>query len=212
MDVTLGFDPGGAGQFGWAVLECPSNVTPRLRACGSALHADDAVHAGCAKLRVDDRLVAAGIDSPMYWTPSGDRAAERIVRDAMRARGARNVGGTVQHPNSLRGACVVQGPTTALLLRHRFPGVPITEAHPKALLWLLGIATSTRQPGQLAPQDFEALFRCSYSCEHERDAILAAWTAYAMVTQRFGWINLVERERDPLFIGGKVGYWLPLSS
>jgi hypothetical protein len=212
MDVTLGFDPGGAGHFGWAVLEYQSNDTPCLRACGSALHADDAVRAASAELRIDDCVVAAGIDSPMYWTATGDRAAERIVRDAMSARGARNVGGTVQHPNSLRGACVVQGPTTGVLLRTRFPSIPITEAHPKALLWLLGMATVHRQPHNLSPLDFATLFSCSYSCEHERDALLAAWTAYAMSTRRIGWTNLVEREHDPIFIAGEVEYWLPLPS
>jgi hypothetical protein len=212
MDVTFGFDPGGAGDFGWAVLERDFSARlARVRAAGSASHAAHAVSAACAELAPGDRVIAAGIDSPMYWTPSGDRAAELIVRDAMRARGAPNVGGTVQHPNSLRGACVVQGPTTALLLRQRFQSIAITEAHPKALVWLLGIATKGRQPRALLPEDFRPFLDCSYSCEHERDACLAAWTALSMATRKAGWTNLVEREADVLFIAGDVGYWLPLA-
>ena len=143
-------------------MGCPRTLLfnhPRLRAAGSACHAENAVAAACAKLETGDRVIAAGIDSPMYWTPSGLREAEAIVRDAMRSRGAPNVGGTVQHPNSLRGAVVVQGPTTAILLRQRFPGMPITEAHPKALVWLVRIATISRQPRDLVPASTPAVIQ-----------------------------------------------------
>jgi hypothetical protein len=212
MDIAFGFDPGGIDEFGWAVLECPPYDLPHIRAAGTVDHAEEAVSAATSRLRSEDQVIAAGIDSPMYWTPTGERQAESIVRDAMRSRGAPNVGGTVQHPNSLRGACVVQGPTTALLLRERFRDIQITESHPKALVWLLGIASKDRQPRELLPRDFAKLFRCSYSGEHERDAALAAWSAQSMASRRVGWTNLVERERAPLFIAGAVGYWLPLAA
>lgn len=212
MDITFGFDPGGAGDFGWAVLECPADGLPRVRVVGDAANAEDAVAAACSWLETGDSLTAAGIDSPMYWTPSGDRQAEIVVRDALRARGAPNVGGTVQHPNSLRGACVVQGPTTGILLRRRFPHVQITEAHPKALLWLLGVATAAHQARDVVPNDLMPFFSCSYSSEHQRDAALAAWAAHSMVSRKAGWLNLVDRELEALFIAGDVGYWLPLAA
>jgi len=211
MNIALGFDPGGTGQFGWAVLECPAADIPKLRDAGTAKHAEEAVSAAVDRLQADDDVVAAGIDSPMYWTPSGEREADGIVRNAMRSCGARNVGGTVQHPNSLRGACVVQGPTAAILLRQCFPDVPITECHPKALVWLLRIATATRHSRNLTPREFASLFQGSFTCEHERDAILAAYSAHSMASRKVGWINLVERESAPLFIAGDVGYWLPLA-
>jgi hypothetical protein len=212
MDVTFGFDPGGAGEFGWAVLETSSSERPALRVAGTAWHASNAIDAACAELRSDDRVLAAGIDSPMYWTPSGDRVAETIVRNAMRSFGAPNVGGTVQHPNSLRGACVVQGPTTALLLRQRFAGLPITESHPKAMLWLMRVARSDHLPRDLTAEDLEPFVLCRYSSEHERDAVLAAWAARAMVVREPGWTDLVEQESAPLFVAGHVGYWLPLAA
>lgn len=106
----------------------------------------------------------------------------------------------------------MQGPTTAILLRQRFADLPITETHPKALLWLLGVANVGHQPRDVTPEDLERLFRCRYSSEHERDAALSAWAAQAMVIGRTGWANLVEFERDALFIAGPVGYWLPVAA
>ena len=52
--------------------------------------------------------------------------------------------GTVQQLNSLRGAALVQGLVAAMLLSQRVHGLPITETHPKAVLWLLRIASLAR--------------------------------------------------------------------
>ena len=212
MDVILGFDPGGVGEFGWAVLELTSGARPAFRKSGSAGHAEGAIHAALANVDSNDRVAAAEIDSPLYWTPSGDRLAEVAVHASMKARGAPNVGGTVQHPNSLRGACVVQGPATAIILRQRIPNVPITEAHPKALLWALGIATQARQPRDLTYADLDQLVPCTYACEHERDAILSAWAAHCMVRRSSGWINLAAAEPSPIFMAGPVEYWFPVAA
>jgi hypothetical protein len=62
----------------------------------------------------------------------------------MHARGAKTPSGTVQQLNSPRGAVLVQGLVAAMLLRERVHGLPITETHPKALLWLLGTASPAR--------------------------------------------------------------------
>jgi hypothetical protein len=48
--------------------------------------------------------------------------------------------------------------------------------------------------------------------DQERDAVLAAAAAVAMIDRAAGWIDLVNCERDPIFIIGRVGYWLPLSA
>jgi len=67
----------------------------------------------------------------------------------MRQRGAQNVHGTVQAVNSLRGACLVQGILTAILLRQRVPEIHVSESHPKAVLWLLGAATPENPPAAI---------------------------------------------------------------
>jgi hypothetical protein len=107
--------------------------------------------------------------------------------------------GTVSHVNSLRGACLVQGVLIARLSRERWPEVPITESHPKALLRL-----SAQAREFAAGSDLQSIG------EHGRDAALGAYAAHAMVAQSEGWHNLVTQERAPFFPGGSnVAYWFP---
>jgi hypothetical protein len=117
-----------------------------------------------------------------------------LVREAIRKAGARNAGGTVQDVNSLRGACVVQGILAAIELRDRHPDLLITEAHPKALRWLL--------------RDAQAL---THDSEHQRDAHLAAITAWALVHSEPGWRDLYQGE--PSFyspIAQPLVYFMPV--
>jgi hypothetical protein len=212
MDIILGFDPGGVNQFGWAVLEYSQTVPLHVRATEVANHALQAVNAALALLQADDHLIAAGIDSPLYWTPSGERMSDLRVRDIIRRVGARSAaGGTVQHPNCLRGACVVQGPTAALLLRRRVPGIPLTESHPKALLWALGLASKSNRPNMISASYLRDFVAGSIGAtEHERDAVLGGLAAWGMVTRAAGWYDLVSAEREPLFFTSEpVGYWFP---
>ena len=211
MYVVLGFDPGGDAQFGWAVLERTDAGLLRSRAKGTAGHAEAALRDTLAHIGPKDRVLGAGIDSPMYWTGTGQRTADRAVRNAITRQGARAASGTVQHPNSLRGACVVQGPVLALLLRRAFPDVLITEAHPKALLWLLGVARKDRPAEAVTGAELSHFVESSaLNGEHERDAVIAALAARGMVDQLPGWVDLVNDEVNPIFIAGPVGYWVPL--
>jgi len=124
-------------------------------------------------------LVCAGIDAPLFWSRTGARNADIVVRRAIREAGAPNAGGTVQDVNSLRGACLAQGMLAAIELRERFPGLPITEAHPKALRWLL-------------PDVRDIAARS----EHERDAMLASIAAWAVIHQPAGWTDLFSSEEN----------------
>lgn len=212
MNVVFGFDPGGAAQFGWAVLECSKSLPLRVRAAGVANHAQQSVRSAMAVTRADDCVVAAGIDSPLYWTPSGERESDRLVRDiVLRAGGRALSGGTVQHPNSLRGACVVQGPIAALLIRQKLLGLPLTESHPKALLWALRLASESRATKTIFLSDLDHLVvGPEGAVEHERDAMLGGFTAWSMVTRAEGWTDLVLTERNPLFFTTvPVSYWFP---
>lgn len=212
MDIILGFDPGGANQFGWAVLEHSPTMPLRVCATGVTNHALQAVNAALALKQADDHLIAAGIDSPLYWTPSGERMSDLHVRDIIRRAGARSAaGGTVQHPNCLRGACVIQGPTAALLLRRSIPGIPLTESHPKALLWALGLASESHRPNTISASRFGHLVVGSIgTTEHERDAVLGGLAAWGMMTRAEGWSDLVSTEREPLFFTSEpVSYWFP---
>jgi hypothetical protein len=212
MDVLLGFDPGGARQFGWAVLNFSVTGALEVRATGVGSHAAQAVDAALTQVRRGESVRAAGIDSPLYWTPSGERAADVYVREVVRRRGAgSSAGGTVQHPNCLQGACVIQGPTAALLLRDRLHELPLTESHPKALLWALGMASAARRPAEVSRVDVATIVRGTVgSTEHERDAVLGGYAAWGMVSQAPGWRDLVLDEKYPLFFTSTpVSYWFP---
>lgn len=212
MHIALGFDPGGYRQFGWAVLERETPRIPIVRKTGTSSNAKDALESALSWVTRADSIVGVGIDSPLYWTSTGERVADQRIRERIRELGAPNAAGTVQHPNSLRGACVVQGLTLTLLFRRQYPDVPITEAHPKALLWLLGVANGQRRAGQVSVADLSAFVGCnSVGCEHERDAVLGAVAAFAMSDRLVSWSNLTALEQEALFVAGEVAYWLPLA-
>jgi predicted nuclease with RNAse H fold len=208
--VLVGLDPGGAKAFGWCVVDNGPTLPLRIRASGVANDAAAAMYSidqACA----GSKLAAAGIDAPMFWTPSGKRQVDVLVRRAICELGASS--GTVSHVNSLRGACLVQGMVVAMLLRQRNSKLPVTEAHPKAALWLLGEATKRRKAARVTAASLSGYFhvgRPKPATEHERDAALAALGAWAMVHRAAGWENISRRDRDALpLLAAPLGYWMP---
>lgn len=180
MRVLLGLDPGGARNFGWCIADEGGGTFPaKPIASGLSDNASQAIAAALDAMPAGGVPAAAGIDAPLYWSRSGARIADRLVRSAIANAGAPHAAGTVQDVNSLRGACLVQGMLAALALREKFPALPITEAHPKALRWLLPGAASV-----------------TAASEHERDALLAAIGAGALLHWPAGWSNLLDLEVD----------------
>lgn len=213
MEIYVGFDPGGDSRFGWAVCSAEGNIL-RLLAAGQAGHATEAVAKALSASPSGWIVTGAGIDAPLFWAEDGGRDVDGLVRRAIRRLGAPNPGGTVQHFNSLRGACLVQGVLTAKLLHEQLPHVVITESHPKALLYLLGIAGATKSTTAITLADLSRFVICDSdkASEHERDAVLAAITAFAQKIKPDGWINLFERERKPIIpFDYQVSYWMPWS-
>lgn len=198
VDVVLGFDPGGAGNFGWSICTVGGGQLCTLQT-GVASHALEAIRTVSSKLPLDARVVAAGIDAPMFWSNIGGRQVDKIVREAITHHGCKTAPGIVQHVNALRGACLVQGVLLGSYLHQEF-SVPITEAHPKALLWLL------------CPEESAQLTRLTNGrSEHERDAVLAAFAAWSMHRRTPGWRNLYWDEPNPILpLGTPVSYWMPI--
>lgn len=211
--TIVGLDPGGARAFGWCVVEDGRKLPLRVRASGVA---NDA---GAAVVAVDehvagDAIVAAGIDAPMFWSASGDRRVDAHVRRVICGRGGSS--GTVGHVNSLRGACVVQGMIAAMLLRQRYASVRLTEAHPKAVLWMLGEATRRRRVRRIAARSLGKYFDLgtrTMKTDHERDAALGALSAWAMCHAASGWENIRARYPEPIGCAlapvELVEYWVP---
>lgn len=195
MGVLLGFDPGGAGTFGWCVARDSVWLPLEVLASGVTSHAKSAVAAAISVVPSGQEVLAAGIDAPLVWARSGPRNCDLTVRQAIRQAGAKHSAGTVQDVNSLRGACLVQGILAGLELREAFPSLPLTEAHPKALRWLCSESA-----------------KIVASTDHERDAILGAFAAWALVHSPSGWCDLYLNE-VPYFtpLPRPLAYLMPLT-
>lgn len=148
-----------APQFGWCVLEGAARPFCLVHS-GCVSDAAAAVEAVVRVGGVEPRIDGVGIDSPLYWTPSGRRRVDRIVRGALKSAGAPTAGGTVQQVNSLRGACLAQRVVAAHLLRGAVPGVRLTEAHPKARLWLINIASADRRVLDVSMEQLGEFIAC----------------------------------------------------
>lgn len=213
MAVLLGFDPGGEDGYGWCIADYAPDLPLQIRATGVVDNACDALDKTLAHVCAGEQIMAAGIDAPLFWVPSGDRHADELLRKDLRELGAPSPGGTVQAVNSLRGACLVQGVMTGILLRKTLPSLPITESHPKALLWLLGLANRKKHPRNILLSSLPKYLRPANSAdikEHERDAALATLSARAMLNQPAGWRNLFRKEQNLyLPIELPLGYWMP---
>jgi predicted nuclease with RNAse H fold len=179
----IGVDPGGANAFGIAGVSQLGDVI--FSSCVSC--ADEALEL------IDAAPLGVGVDAPLWWSSgrSGEREADRWIR-----RTYRIASGTVQTANSLRGAALVQGVMFVQRLRERFPGVPVTEAHPKAVAIALGGWNSAA---------VAALGTNLSAVEHQRDATLAAFAAREGFQGR--WSNdlsqtRADSEQDP------STYWL----
>jgi predicted nuclease with RNAse H fold len=192
--MWVGADPGGVANFGVAVLEGDGNYETFRVDC-----ADEAVEF------IRERPAGIGIDCPLWW--SSARGSDRKADKWLRAKGIPS--GTVQTANSLRGAALVQGVMLAVRVRERHGLVPISEAHPKALVRALGLY---QRPWSELALRFGLKGREPRS-EHERDALLAAVAARNGVTGIWRRDLAVERgagELNPKRMWfGEVSYFWP---
>lgn len=215
MNYFLGFDPGGGGKFGWCVCH-GNNEKLTLVASGNANHAKGAFAEAVAAVPEGKIPLAAGIDAPLFWVADGGREVDKLVRRAIGRAGSPAPSGTVQHFNSLQGSCVIQGMLIAQLLRAHYPDLPITEAHPKALLWLLDYASRELPAADVSVHafcDVPSNSSVGEPSEHERDAILGALTAKALIGRQSGWTDLLDVEQEPVrAVDGPLSYWMPLAS
>jgi predicted nuclease with RNAse H fold len=175
--VWIGADPGGKDAFGIAILAEGGDPITKCVSC-----ADEAVRL------VTRRPSGVGVDAPLWWSsrPSAERDADRWIRKTYGIRS-----GTVQTPNSLRGAALVQAAMFVQRLREKYPEVPVTEAHPKAVAFALG---GWNSPLVLALQNQ------AFTDEHQRDACLAAVAAREGFSGRWKRdlsLNRSQSEQDP---------------
>lgn len=194
MAYFIGFDPGGKRAFGWAVLRAAGTAIEFVKSdtCSDAVTALEE-----AQICATTAPIAIAIDAPLFWVNAGDRKADASVRTMICGEGCRP--GTVNHVNSLRGACLVQGILVTKLATESWPNVLVTEAHPKALLMV-----------SAAARRFAETISKQRLSEHERDAAIAAYSACAFAQRSEGWHDISLLETNPFFPAGKpAAYWFP---
>lgn len=203
MNIFLGFDPGGSKRFGWCVAEGDKQLPLRVRASGRARNAQDAIAQAEERVEPGEQIAGAGIDAPLSWPLDAGRVCDSELRSALKDRGAPSPAGTVQHVNSLRGACVAQGVLLALELRKRYPKLRVSEAHPKAFLWLP--MAGNPGTGQIA----NLIRGVEGIGEHERDSAIACLSAWAAVEHPSGWRDLRGLDPSCYYPVPATTYWMP---
>ena len=208
-NLVLGFDPGGLGAFGWSICQ---QVCGQLQGPFQTGLADNAWHAQNqlqAHLPDHARVLAAGIDAPLYWDKRGDmqgfREVDYRLRAALEANNHPN--GYVVSPNGLYGAVLMQGALLARILTATWD-LTISESHPTVLDLLL---PHNGQPAVVDMRDALMDGLRDDVTPHERDATLAAISAWAAIQRPPGWQNLYDQ--DPRLINPSqipASYWMPI--
>jgi len=202
--VWLGFDPGGRGAFGVALLQ-ENRAGPALATVDCATEAvkwvrDKIGHSSPS---------AVGIDTLMFW--SGGLGGWREADKWLRQRYAKAAGGVIA-PNSLWGSMVMQGMALAMLIRRCWPEVRITETHPKMLYYACANCASrweTDREVMLQWLSAKLDCRCDAATDHEFDALMSAWAAREGFCGAWRDLRKLSTNDSILEPAGPVHYWWP---
>lgn len=207
MPTYLGYDPGGNGSHGVAVVD--TACRPARAAVHTADDAQDAVDwiTHLCSTAPD----GMGIDTLLSWElgRSGWRGADL----ALRARYPQ-VKRSVTSPNSLHGSMSVQGPAVALRLREEWPGLGVTETHPKLLYFALTgkkyeWSRRSDEMTRWLSREF-ALPPTPIANDHEWDALVsacAAWCGFEGVWKT----DLTNLARSPVSPIARARYFWPVA-
>ena len=181
----LGYDPGGNGSHGVAVLEIIDGQAASAEVAALA-YADDVVNWFQNQL-AGEEPAGLGMDTLtlLHTGQSGWRPGDRWLRAAYPA-----AAGSVGSPNSLYGSMSLNGITVASSLRALFPNLVISETHPKVLYYAL--TGRVYGFGAQAPQMTAellgwiglpaALVGGPLAIEHAWDALISAHAVHAGVS------------------------------
>ena len=169
----IGYDPGGDGTHGIAVLTVEDGKLVSGQTCVLST-ANDVID----RIASTHDLLALGIDTLTCWSTGrcGWRPADRWLRDrypiALRS---------VVSPNGLYGSMGLNGMAVLIAAKAHHPAAQITETHPKVLYchltgckynWDRDREAMTRSLGKWVSHKLEL------SSEHEWDAALSAFAAF----------------------------------
>ncbi len=170
--IFLGYDPGGLGANGAAVLRVPDAGMPDARV--ATFDSVDEVLHWFRGIAGETNVDGAGIDTMLSW--STVRSGWRPMDEHLRKTYPR-----VQHSifssNSAAGSMAIQGMAMAFRLKQAWPNIKLNETHPKVLYYALA-----HQPYKFAEPMMEWLHNMinatnppAIANDHEWDALLSAW-------------------------------------
>ena len=90
---VLGFDPGGPEGFGWSICEVFGDIVLPARG-GAASHVAEVMDKVVNYIHREANIMGIGIAAPLFWSPTGTRRVDGIIREALTASG---------HPGTRRG-------------------------------------------------------------------------------------------------------------
>lgn len=172
--VVAGYDPGGNGNHGVALLTLENGTVSKPVAVQTCATASDVLDV----LLGVEGLIAIGIDTLMAWCTghSGWRPADTWLRSEYS-----DVLSSVVSPNSLYGSMGLNGMAVAARLRQTHPDLVLCETHPKVLSRAL---TRERYDFETAPERLttwlEGQMGHPLVCvnDHEWDAAVSAYAAW----------------------------------
>ena len=202
--VILGYDPGGAGAGGVAVVDFQSSPpTAQTSTCGSV---DEAVE--WFQAHDGPPPTAIGVDSLLSWStgPSGWRSMDRHLRQTYP-----EVQNSVLSSNSAYGAMAIQGMALAIRVGELWPKIRLNETHPKILYYAL---TGNRYPkfgtafakwlcGQFTPR-----IDLKIANDHEWDALISAWATWNGISGRWS-KDLMSGVENLILPAGSPTYFWP---
>jgi hypothetical protein len=207
--TVLGYDPGGNGSHGAAVVsrESDGNLTVKVATKSSVAEVFNWFTDQCVT-----GPVAAGIDTLLSW-PTRNEAGWRGVDTYLRLTYP-DVANSVVSANSLYGAMCLNGMSLATKLRERWPHIVLNETHPKVLYYALA-NRKYKYDDQIVTwlqQEMKLTGQFQVSNDNEWDAAISAWYTLISVEQEPP-RDLVDEFQtdDEICPVGKVHYYWPKS-
>lgn len=176
----VGYDPGGNGKHGLAVLRVRDGIVEDL-----ATETVDTAESVLRSVNQLSSVTAIGVDTLTCWSTgrSGLRPADRWLLKQFPT-----VSRSVLAPNSLSGAMAVNGMAVLEAVTRRIDDVFVTETHPKILYWRW---MGARYDYESAADAMDAALaerlnrEVETGTEHEWDAAASAYAALEGATDRW---------------------------
>jgi predicted nuclease with RNAse H fold len=207
--VIVGYDPGGNGTHGLAILHIKDGKGMSLKP--ETMRTTEAV---IHSLKGFEPILAIGVDTLTCWSTgeSGWRPADRWLREHYP-----NIANSIISPNALRGAMCLNGMAVLMEVRGGSDGVTITETHPKALSWpLLEEMYDYENNRDVMDKKLSRAMglpeHIVTANEHEWDAAASALAAFKGISGRWSndLHNLLTRSDEHLvWPCGKTKYYWP---